>query len=200
MHHCRDPVSDFGVAISLVAMSRWQVLRDQVRDTLRFLRRVGPYVDKVSEQLAATAQRCAAVHDRVQAANSTHALARLWHVEVEPLLRDTSRMLAGACKGSRTIVNPARSCASWSASAPSPWSGRSSCAPVRLTRHGDELFFLKIEEVFDVLGGDTRRSGRFPVRRATFERYRFLPPTLRSSAAGSMRCGALPPRSTQRRV
>ena len=45
-----------------------------------------------------------------------------------------------------------------------------------LTGHGDDLFFLPIEEVLALLGGDASGLDRVPVRRATYERYRALPP------------------------
>ncbi|GGT39261.1 PEP/pyruvate-binding domain-containing protein [Nonomuraea spiralis] len=45
-----------------------------------------------------------------------------------------------------------------------------------LTGHGDDLFFLYLEEILDVLRGDTTALARVPVRRATYERYAALPP------------------------
>ncbi|MEU4543053.1 PEP/pyruvate-binding domain-containing protein [Nonomuraea dietziae] len=43
-----------------------------------------------------------------------------------------------------------------------------------LTGHGDDLFFLPVEEILDVLRGG--RPSRVAVRRATYERYAALPP------------------------
>lgn len=45
-----------------------------------------------------------------------------------------------------------------------------------LTGHGDDLFFLPIEETLAVLDGDTVVLETVPARRATHERYRALPP------------------------
>jgi phosphohistidine swiveling domain-containing protein len=45
-----------------------------------------------------------------------------------------------------------------------------------LTGHGDELFFLTIEEILGLLGGDAAGLAAIPSRRATYERYRALPP------------------------
>ncbi|HEY3685555.1 MAG TPA: PEP/pyruvate-binding domain-containing protein [Streptosporangiaceae bacterium] len=45
-----------------------------------------------------------------------------------------------------------------------------------LTGRGDDLFFLSIDEVVDVLGGAESALGKVGVRRATYERYRALPP------------------------
>ncbi len=45
-----------------------------------------------------------------------------------------------------------------------------------LTGQGDALFFLSIDEILAVLGGDETSLGHIPARRATFERYSALPP------------------------
>ncbi|MEU8378847.1 PEP/pyruvate-binding domain-containing protein [Streptosporangium sp. NPDC048865] len=49
-----------------------------------------------------------------------------------------------------------------------------------LTGHGDDLFFLSIQEILTVLRGDDAPTARVAVRRATYERYAALPayPTL----------------------
>jgi pyruvate,water dikinase len=49
-----------------------------------------------------------------------------------------------------------------------------------LTGRGPDLFFLTIEEILAVLGGDQAALTQVPIRRATYERYRALPtyPTL----------------------
>lgn len=41
---------------------------------------------------------------------------------------------------------------------------------------GDALFFLSIDEILAVLGGDETALARVPAQRATYERYRALPP------------------------
>jgi len=45
-----------------------------------------------------------------------------------------------------------------------------------LTGLGDSIFFLTIDEVGDVLSGDTSSTAYIPARRETFEKYRALPP------------------------
>ncbi|NUS04884.1 MAG: pyruvate, phosphate dikinase [Nonomuraea sp.] len=45
-----------------------------------------------------------------------------------------------------------------------------------LTGHGDDLFFLYLEEILDVLRGTDTAVARVPVRRATYEQYAALPP------------------------
>ena len=45
-----------------------------------------------------------------------------------------------------------------------------------LTGHGDDLFFLSIDEILAVLAGDERPLTNIPVRRATYARYAALPP------------------------
>jgi rifampicin phosphotransferase len=45
-----------------------------------------------------------------------------------------------------------------------------------LTGQGDALFFLSIDEILAVLGGDETALDRIPTRRATYACYRALPP------------------------
>ncbi|MEV6149836.1 PEP/pyruvate-binding domain-containing protein [Nonomuraea sp. NPDC052129] len=45
-----------------------------------------------------------------------------------------------------------------------------------LTGHGDDLFFLYLEEILGLLSGDTSALERVPARRATYEMYAALPP------------------------
>lgn len=45
-----------------------------------------------------------------------------------------------------------------------------------LTGRNDGLFFLSIDELLAILGGDETALGRIPIRRATYERYCTLPP------------------------
>jgi phosphohistidine swiveling domain-containing protein len=44
-----------------------------------------------------------------------------------------------------------------------------------LTRLGEDIFFLTIDEVLDVLSGKEAETGYIPARRGTYERYRALP-------------------------
>lgn len=45
-----------------------------------------------------------------------------------------------------------------------------------LTGHGDDLFFLSLQEILDVLGGDQSPLSAVPGRKATYETYCALPP------------------------
>jgi pyruvate,water dikinase len=45
-----------------------------------------------------------------------------------------------------------------------------------LTGHGDDVFYLDLEELLDLLRGDETGLGRVPARRATYEQYATLPP------------------------
>lgn len=45
-----------------------------------------------------------------------------------------------------------------------------------LTSKGEDLFFLSIEEILALLGGDEAALTTVPTRRATYERYSALPP------------------------
>ena len=45
-----------------------------------------------------------------------------------------------------------------------------------LTGHGDDLFFLELQETFDLLRGDPAALAKVPGRRASYETYRALPP------------------------
>jgi len=45
----------------------------------------------------------------------------------------------------------------------------------QLTRLGEDIFFLTIDEVLDVLSGEEAATDYIPARRATYERYRTLP-------------------------
>jgi phosphohistidine swiveling domain-containing protein len=45
-----------------------------------------------------------------------------------------------------------------------------------LTGHGDDLFFLELQETFDLLRGDLAPLAKVPARRASYETYRTLPP------------------------
>lgn len=45
-----------------------------------------------------------------------------------------------------------------------------------VTGHGDDVFFLPIEETLRVLGGDESPLAAVPARRAAYDRYRALPP------------------------
>lgn len=65
-----------------------------------------------------------------------------------------------------------------------------------LTGHGDDLFFLSVQEIVDVLRGHADALDRVPVRRATYELYAGLPayPTLIVGAFDPVRWAADPDR------
>jgi len=44
-----------------------------------------------------------------------------------------------------------------------------------LTGHGDDLFFLELQEILDLLGGAPAPLAKVPARRASYESYRALP-------------------------
>ncbi|GAA3129012.1 PEP/pyruvate-binding domain-containing protein [Streptosporangium carneum] len=66
----------------------------------------------------------------------------------------------------------------------------------RLTGHGDDLFFLSIQEILTVLRGDEGPLAEVAVRRATYERYAALPayPTLIVGRFDPVRWAASPDR------
>ncbi len=45
-----------------------------------------------------------------------------------------------------------------------------------LTGHGDDLFFLELQEIFGLLRGDPAPLAKVPARRAAYQTYRALPP------------------------
>jgi pyruvate,water dikinase len=65
-----------------------------------------------------------------------------------------------------------------------------------LTGRGDDLFFLSINEIMALLGGDERALSAVATRRATFDRYRSLPnyPTLIRGRFDPLRWAADPRR------
>lgn len=69
-----------------------------------------------------------------------------------------------------------------------------------LTGQGDALFFLSIEEILALLGGDTSALAHIPARRAAYERYTALPsyPTLIQGRFDPLRWAADPNRRSDR--
>ncbi|MET1073353.1 MAG: PEP/pyruvate-binding domain-containing protein [Umezawaea sp.] len=86
------------VDVPRLPMSRGQVLRDMVPTAVRFLRRIRPYQKDLSAQVEGARRRCDDARARIAETTEPAALARLWHAEVDPLLRDTSRMLAAGAR------------------------------------------------------------------------------------------------------
>jgi pyruvate,water dikinase len=85
------------VDVPPLPMSRWRVLREMVPGALAFLRRIRPYQKALPALVAEARRRCDDLRERIGAVTTEAELASLWRAEVDPLLRDTSRMLgAGA--------------------------------------------------------------------------------------------------------
>ncbi|WP_245761267.1 PEP/pyruvate-binding domain-containing protein [Saccharopolyspora shandongensis] len=86
------------VAVPALPMSRWRVVRSALASGLPFLRRVAAYQRRLPELLAASPDRCARLHERIAAVGDAGELRALWRSDVEPLLRDSSRMLAAGAR------------------------------------------------------------------------------------------------------
>ncbi|MEV6227389.1 PEP/pyruvate-binding domain-containing protein [Saccharopolyspora shandongensis] len=86
------------VAVPALPMSRWRVVRSALASGLPFLRRVAVYQRRLPELLAASPDRCARLHERIAAVGDAGELRALWRSDVEPLLRDSSRMLAAGAR------------------------------------------------------------------------------------------------------
>ncbi|MEV5535730.1 PEP/pyruvate-binding domain-containing protein [Saccharopolyspora shandongensis] len=86
------------VAVPVLPMSRWRVVRSALASALPFLRRVAAYQRRLPELLAASPDRCATLHERIAAAGDAGELRALWRSDVEPLLRESSRMLAAGAR------------------------------------------------------------------------------------------------------
>ncbi|WP_235884102.1 PEP/pyruvate-binding domain-containing protein [Saccharopolyspora elongata] len=86
------------VAVPALPMSRWRVVRSALASALPFRRRVAAYQRRLPELLASSPDRCARLHERIAAAGDAGELRALWRSDVEPLLRDSSRMLAAGAR------------------------------------------------------------------------------------------------------
>ena len=86
------------VDVPRLPMSRRQVLKILLPTALRFLRRIRPYQKDLLRLVAATQQRCDDARARISSASTTAELAGLWRTGLDPLLRDTSRMLAAGAR------------------------------------------------------------------------------------------------------
>ncbi|WNV88510.1 PEP/pyruvate-binding domain-containing protein [Umezawaea sp. Da 62-37] len=86
------------VDVPRLPLSRGQVLRDVVPTAVRFLRRLRPYQKDLSAQVEGARLRSDDARARIAGITEPAALKRLWHADVDPLLRDTSRMLAAGAR------------------------------------------------------------------------------------------------------
>lgn len=86
------------VEVPPLPMSRWRVVSSALSSALPFLRRVAVYQRRLPELLAAAPDRCARLHERIAAVGDAGQLRALWRSDVEPLLRDASRMLAAGAR------------------------------------------------------------------------------------------------------
>ncbi|MEV0697903.1 PEP/pyruvate-binding domain-containing protein [Saccharopolyspora sp. NPDC050389] len=86
------------VKVPALPMSRWRVVRSAASSALPFLRRVAAYQRRLPELLASSPDRCARLHERIAAVGGAEELRALWRSDVEPLLRDSSRMLAAGAR------------------------------------------------------------------------------------------------------
>ncbi|MGH4025513.1 MAG: PEP/pyruvate-binding domain-containing protein [Pseudonocardiaceae bacterium] len=86
------------VQVPHLPMPRWQILRATVAAVLPFLRRVLSYQKRLPALLSAVPGRCARLHATIRGTASAGELGTLWRAEVDPLLRDCSRMLAAGAR------------------------------------------------------------------------------------------------------
>jgi pyruvate,water dikinase len=86
------------VEIPPLPMSRWTMLAEIAPKVVRFLRKVVRYQRNLPALVAATPDRCERARTEIGRAATTATLAELWRTGVEPLLRDTSRMLAAGAR------------------------------------------------------------------------------------------------------
>ena len=87
-----------GLEVPPLPLSRWRVLWGTLAAIVPFRRRVAAYQKRLPELLAAAPERCAAAHAHIAAAGDAGELRDLWHSEIDPLLRDASRMLAAGAR------------------------------------------------------------------------------------------------------
>jgi len=83
------------VDVPHLPMTRWQVLRDVLPTAVGFLRRIRPYQKDLSALVANARRRSDDLRRRLATATD---LTAVWRAEVDPLLRDTSRMLAAGAR------------------------------------------------------------------------------------------------------
>lgn len=87
-----------GLEVPALPMSRWAILRELVPTVTRFYRGVLAYQKKLPELLAAAPTRARELTAKIRSTTSAGELAWRWAAEVEPLLRENSRMLAAGAR------------------------------------------------------------------------------------------------------
>jgi rifampicin phosphotransferase len=79
-------------------MPRWKVLTEMVPRVARFLGMVVSYQKNLPALLAAAPGRCDDARARIERVTTAAELAELFRTDLEPLLRDTCRMLAAGAR------------------------------------------------------------------------------------------------------
>jgi phosphohistidine swiveling domain-containing protein len=87
------------LAIPVLPVSRWTVLRTMLPATLRNRRRIRGNVKKLAAFLATAPARCEDLLTRIQAASSLAVLTTLWQDELLPYLHECNYMLEAGSKG-----------------------------------------------------------------------------------------------------
>jgi pyruvate,water dikinase len=109
----RASVEAFGrippeVTVPPLPMSRLAVLRALVPSVVPFLLRVRRYQHGLADRVGQVPARCAEAREQIAAAATGPELADLWPALLEPLLRDTGRMLAAGGRVGGMWVSRAR--------------------------------------------------------------------------------------------
>jgi phosphohistidine swiveling domain-containing protein len=86
------------VVIPPLPMPRWRIITSALTEAVPFRRKVRAYKRRLPQLLRDTPHRCARLHERIAATADATALRALWVGDAEPLLRDTSRMLAAGAR------------------------------------------------------------------------------------------------------
>jgi rifampicin phosphotransferase len=175
------PLTSLGPALGLARLARGEI------DRATFARQYGhrgayevelsiprPAEDPawIDDQLAAVgdiARDAAALLARTEAARAA-AWERL--AQQDPKKAAAARKLVARWTPVARDREAARSEVARSAWVVRTWVRRAG----QLTGHGDDLFFLDLQEISGLLGGDPAALVKVPARRASYETYRALPP------------------------
>jgi pyruvate,water dikinase len=86
------------VAVPPLPMSRRRILAEMLPTVAHFLRRIRSYQRDLPALIAAVPGRCAQAEAAIARSTAAADLVLLWRTTVDPLLRDTSRMLAAGAR------------------------------------------------------------------------------------------------------